>query len=100
MIKKTYALSNKKDVEEQFTRQEHQHTLLKQQELQDTLTHMDLQAIDALPMLHHSMASQAQKDNVFSLPTFLCKHANDPAIDVSLLCVPLAPTYISSSQIS
>ena len=100
MIKKMYALSNKKDVEEQFARQERRRTLLKRQELQDALTHTDLQAIDASPMLHHSMASQARKNNVFSLPMFLCKHADDPAIDVSLLCVPLVPTYVSSSQIS
>ena len=59
MIKKMYTLSNKKNVEEQFTRQERQHTVLKRQGLQDMLTDLDLQAIDAVLMLHHSMASQA-----------------------------------------
>ena len=95
-----YALSNKKDVEEQFVRQERRCTLLKRQELQDVSTHADLQAVDASPTLHHSMAGQARKDNVFSLPLFLCKYANDPAIEVSPSCVPPTPTYMIPSRIS
>ena len=39
--------------------------------------------LDPSPLLHHSMASQARKDNVFSLSRFLADHVVDPAIKVS-----------------
>ena len=97
MIKRMYGRSNKKDVEEQFARQEHRQTLLKRQGLHDMLTDMDVQAIYVSPMLHHSMASQGRKDNVFSLPQFLSQHADDPAIEVRPSCVPLAPMYLHAS---
>ena len=95
-----YGRSNKKDVEEQFARQERRQTLLKRQGLGDLLTDTDVQAIDVSPMLHHSMASQGRKDNVFSLPQFLSQHADDPAIEVRLSRVPLAPTYMPPSRTS
>ena len=78
-IKKMYGLSNKKEVEEQFARQERRRTLLRRQHEQVQLAEVD----DASPMLHHSLATQARKDNVFSLAWFLSDHIGDPAIKVS-----------------
>ena len=81
-IKKMYALSNKKDVHEQFAKQEHRRTLLRRQMSQE-LPGPDLLDLDVSPALHHSMTSQARKDNTFSLPLFLFEHADDPAIEAS-----------------
>ena len=97
MIKKMYTLSNKKDVQEQFARQEHQCTLLRWQVSQE-LPDMDLQDLDVLPTLHHLMASQAWKDNTFSLPLFLSEHANDPAIEVSESVVHTSHSHLHASQ--
>lgn len=81
-IKKMYALSNKKDVHEQFAKQERRRTLLRRQMSQE-LPGPDLLDLDVSPALHHSMTSQARKDNTFSLPLFLFEHADDPAIEAS-----------------
>ena len=99
MIKKMYGLSNKKDVNEHFARQECRRTLLSRQHEVDQQADVDLQGIDGSPMLHHSMASQAQRDNVFSLPLYLFCYAHDPAIKVSDRCVWPPHTYMSSSRI-
>jgi len=78
-IKKMYGLSNKKAVDEQLAKQERCQTLLKRQHEQGEMDDVD----DPLPMLHHSMARQARKDNVFSLSRFLADHIDDPAVKVS-----------------
>ena len=58
MIKKMYALLNKKDVHEQFAKQECHRTLLRRQMSQE-LPGPDLLDLDVSPALHHSMTSQA-----------------------------------------
>ena len=80
-----YGLSNKKDVEEQFARQERRRTLLRRQHEQDQLRDIvdASDVVDSSPMLHHSMASQARRDNVLNLPRFLADHVDDPAIKAS-----------------
>ena len=78
-IKKMYGLSNKNGVNEQFTKQERHRTLLRRQQEQDQLADV----VDPSLTLHHSMARQAHKDNVFSIPRFLADHIDDPAIKAS-----------------
>ena len=78
-IKKMYGLSNKKGVHEQFAKQERHRTLLRRQQEQDQLA----DDVDPSPTLHHSMARQARKDNVFGLSQFLADHIDDPAIKAS-----------------
>ena len=94
-----YGLSNKKNVNEQFARQKCHHTLLSRQRKVDEWANLGLQEIDASPGLHHSMASQMRKDNVFSLPLYLSQHVYDPAVMVSEGCVQPPHSYMSSSQI-
>ena len=93
-----YGLSNKKDVNKQFARQEQCHTLLRWQQDIDQWDNANLQEIDASPVLHHSMASQAWKDNVFSLPFFLACHVHDPTIKVSDHKVWSPCIYMSPAQ--
>jgi len=95
-----YGWSNKKDIEEQFARHERRCTLLRRQLEVDEWVDVGLREIDTSPTLHHSMTSQVQKDNIFSLPLFLADHVRDLAIKVSGYCIPPAHTYKAPSQIS
>lgn len=95
-----YGLSNKKRVNEHFAKQERRCTLLSRQPEVDQWPEVELRGINASPMLHHSMASQVRKDNVFSLPLYLSHHVHDPAIKVSDECVQPLHTYMFSSRIS
>ena len=97
-IKKMYGLSNKKGVNEQFMKQEHHCTLLRRQQEQDQLANV----VDPSLTLHHSMARQARKDNVFSISWFLVDHIDDPAIkgSDSDWCVCVVHADIPHSPIS
>lgn len=82
LIKRFYSSSNKKEVEEQFAKQERRRTLIQRQQDFDNLTHADVGDVDPSPLLHHHMASEPRRDNIFSLPAFLVGHQNDPAVKV------------------
>jgi hypothetical protein len=95
-----YSCSNKKNVNQQFAKQERHRTLLSRQHEVDQWADVDLQGIKASPILHHYMARQGRKDNVFSLPLYLSHHVHNPAIEVSDECVQPPYTYMFSSRIS
>ena len=86
-LKRVYRSSNKKDIVQQFAKQERRGTLLRRQLGLDS-PELEKEHIDRSPQVHHSMAKAPRRDNIFDLPRDLQEHQTDPAVKAKIFLRP------------